>query len=85
MRLALAAAVDVAAVAILGFLAFRLGIWGAQCGKHMDNCFILNPLIILLLVVSLGLYFGVGYRVWRSTPGKYLLRVEGAGPDDARR
>lgn len=75
MRLALAAAVDAGAVAVLGFLAFRLGVWSARCGEHMDSCAVLNPLIVLLLLAALALYFGVSHRLWRSTPGRRLLRA----------
>jgi len=75
LRSALAAVADGLLVALIGFLAFRFGLWAAPCDRHLDNCAILNPLIVLSVVLALGLYFGLGFGLWRSTPARQLFGV----------
>jgi hypothetical protein len=72
MRHVLASLMDAAVAALLGLAGFRLGLASAPCSEP-GNCFAQVPLILLGIVVGVLLYFGVGYLLWRSTPGERLF------------
>ena len=76
MRKVFAALVDAVLTALAGYLGFRVGLWAAPCKGHLDDCFILTPLIVLCVVAALGLYFALGYVIFRATLGQRLLRID---------
>lgn len=78
MRTALAALIDSAFIAALGFIAFQFAVLSAPCAS-LGACTILAPLAILSMLVLLFLYFGAGYVVWKTTPGRALTGMRGDG------
>lgn len=73
VRRLIAAVIDVAAIAILGLLAFRCALWIEPCGG--GQCPLLAPLSVVLMLLALLLYFGAGHFLWHTTPGEHI-----AGP-----
>jgi hypothetical protein len=74
MRAVLATIVDLALCAVVSYLGFRAGVLIAGC-RDMSNCPPLAPLVILGVVVGIILYFGAGYLLWRTTPGRRACGV----------
>lgn len=85
MREVVASLVDVLAVGSLAFGGFRLALFSSPCRGDLADCFPLAPLVVLAVIVCPALYFGLGYALWRSTPGRRLagVRPRQGEPDDA--
>lgn len=75
MRAMLAALIDTSLAALVGFVAFHLAVLTAPC-SNLGACTILTPLVLLFVTLGLILYFGLGFALWRTTPGKALLRLD---------
>ncbi len=70
-----AVVIDATAAAALLFAGFRLGLAIAPCAEQSE-CSWLTPIVIVLAVVALVLYFGLSQYFWRTTPGRRLLRAD---------
>lgn len=75
VRQLLAGLVDAALIAVLCYVGFRVALWAAPCDGHMDNCFIMVPLILLFVLIALTVYYVVGYQLFGRTIGRQLLGV----------
>jgi hypothetical protein len=68
-----ASVVDVVLALVLAFAGFRIGQALAPCPNPAD-CLLQIPLSIGGALLLVALYFGVGYRLWHSSPGERLAR-----------
>lgn len=82
MRSALAAVFDTVLVAACAYLAFLLGVWATPCGGHPGNCAVLTPLVLILVVLAVALYFGVAHLCWRATIGQKIFGSAGGQKTD---
>lgn len=73
MRAALATVIDVLLMALIAYLAFRLAVAAAPC-RYLGGCTLLTPLAILFMLIGLALYLGLGFLLWRTSPGRALTR-----------
>jgi hypothetical protein len=76
MRRVLAAGTDVAAVAILSYLGFRIGLWATPCSGGASNCFPLAPDIVISSGILVAAYFLPALWAWDASAGQKLWRVE---------
>lgn len=76
LRRALAALIDAAAAALLAYLGFRLAVPLSGC-RDLSSCPQLAPLIVVVAIVLIGLYFFSALALWHQSPGQRLLAVSG--------
>jgi len=75
MRRVAAAVMDALLSALLAYFGFRLALWGTPC-SDTANCSPLAPAAVGCVLLGAGLYFGIAYRLWKSTPGQRLFAVD---------
>jgi hypothetical protein len=73
-RRAIAALVDAALVALLGYLGFRVAVPLAGC-RDLASCPPLTPLIAIAALAFIALYFLIAHAFWRRTFGQRLLSI----------
>lgn len=85
IKRAVAALVDAALVAVLGYLGFRLAVPLSGC-QDLSSCPQLTPLIAAAALIAIAIYFLAAYALWGRTFGQRVLGVntesETTDPDD---
>jgi hypothetical protein len=81
VRRVAATVTDALLSALLAYLGFRLALWGTPC-SDTASCFPLAPTVVACVLLGAGVYFGAGYRLWKSTPGQRLFAVEVRSNED---
>ena len=76
MRRVVAALIDSAATALLGFAGFWVGYHATPCAT-VSECPPLAPAAVVGVLLFAGLYYLGGYLLHRSTPGQWVMDVDG--------
>ncbi len=74
MRRILAVLIDAIAVAILGYLGFRLALALAPCDE-ISECAIVTPMVVVLALLFIVSYFLAGRVAFGHTPGERLANL----------
>ncbi len=77
IRRAIAALIDAALAALLGYIGFRLAVPLSGC-TELSSCPQLTPLILVAAIAIIGLYFFTAYVAWHQTIGQIILRIPSA-------